>query len=49
MPSIPEMNSLYAPTDAAWASIWDSNADVKETMDKTVQTVKDLISSTAAQ
>ncbi|WP_229263780.1 sugar ABC transporter substrate-binding protein [Cohnella cholangitidis] len=49
MPSIPEMNSLYAPTDAAWASIWDSNADVKETMDKAVQTVKDLINSTAAQ
>ncbi|WP_239617600.1 sugar ABC transporter substrate-binding protein [Cohnella mopanensis] len=49
MPSIPEMNSLYAPTDAAWAAIWDSNADVKATMDKTVQTVKDLISSTAAQ
>ncbi|MEK0312447.1 sugar ABC transporter substrate-binding protein [Cohnella sp. 56] len=49
MPSIPEMNSLYAPTDAAFATIWNTNADVKATMDKAVQSAKDLMSSTASQ
>lgn len=43
MPSIPEMNSMWGPTDAAFASIWNNNEDVKTVMDKAVQSIQDLI------
>ncbi|MFD0672555.1 maltose ABC transporter substrate-binding protein [Cohnella sp. GCM10027633] len=42
MPSIPQINNMWAPTDAAFASIWDSKKDVKETMDKAVESIKQL-------
>ncbi|QJD83811.1 sugar ABC transporter substrate-binding protein [Cohnella herbarum] len=46
-PSIPEMNNVWGPTDAAFASIWNGKEDVKATLDKTVQSIKDLNSSVA--
>ncbi|WP_256760018.1 maltose ABC transporter substrate-binding protein [Cohnella sp. WQ 127256] len=48
-PSIPEMNNVWGPTDAAFASIWNNNEDIKATMDKAVQSIKDINSSTAAK
>jgi len=49
MPSIAEMNLVWAPTDAAFAAIWNNNADVQATMDTAVQSIKDLINSATSQ
>lgn len=49
MPSIAEMNLVWAPTDAAFAAIWNNNADVQTTMDTAVQSIQDLIDSATGQ
>lgn len=42
MPSIPEFNNVWAPTDAAFASIWNNKDDVQKVMDKAVQSIQEL-------
>lgn len=46
MPSIAEINSVWEPLRAAFITIWDdSNLDVKQTLDQTVQTITADIAS----
>ncbi|MGV2805597.1 maltose ABC transporter substrate-binding protein, partial [Clostridium perfringens] len=49
MPSVPEMANVWSPVGAALAEIWDNNKDVKETLDKAVNQVKDLNSGGASE
>jgi arabinogalactan oligomer/maltooligosaccharide transport system substrate-binding protein len=44
-PLIPEMNNVWTPMDAAFATMWNDDSDVKVTLDKAVQSINDLISS----
>lgn len=45
MPSIPAMASVWAPMEGAVTSIWDTNADVKATLDAAAKTIKEQIAS----
>lgn len=49
MPSVPEMANVWSPVGAALAEIWDNNKDVKATLDKAVNQVKDLNSGGAGE
>ncbi len=42
MPSIPQINNVWLPAEAAFASIWDNKDDVKGAMDKAVQSIQEL-------
>ncbi|MFC0216041.1 maltose ABC transporter substrate-binding protein [Paenibacillus chartarius] len=46
MPSIPEMANVWAPMEGAIGAIWNDQADVKTSLDKAVQTIKDQNKST---
>ncbi|WIF95086.1 maltose ABC transporter substrate-binding protein [Caminicella sporogenes] len=45
MPSIPQMQVVWEPYGAAFASMWDDGVDVKEALDNAVQTIKEAIES----
>jgi arabinogalactan oligomer / maltooligosaccharide transport system substrate-binding protein len=46
MPAIGEMNAVWDPLKAAFTTVWDDpNADVKETLDTLVETIKTSIAS----
>ncbi|AJY77805.1 ABC transporter substrate-binding protein [Paenibacillus beijingensis] len=40
MPSIPEFDYVWEPTDGALVSIWNNDADPKTTLDTAVETIK---------
>lgn len=42
MPSIPQINNVWLPAEAAFAAIWDNKDDVKGAMDKAVQSIQEL-------
>ena len=46
MPAIPEMGSVWNPITAGITEIWDEGKDVKTTLDKAVQQIKEGIAST---
>ncbi|MGE8204643.1 sugar ABC transporter substrate-binding protein [Heyndrickxia sp. NPDC080065] len=46
MPSIPEMQSVWAAMGTAFTTIWNKGADVKQTLDNAVKQIQDGISST---
>ncbi|MCZ8521345.1 MULTISPECIES: sugar ABC transporter substrate-binding protein [Paenibacillus] len=41
MPSLPEMANVWAPVEAAISAIWNDKADVRTSLDKAVQTIRD--------
>ncbi|AFH63009.1 ABC transporter substrate-binding protein [Paenibacillus mucilaginosus K02] len=41
MPSLPEMANVWAPMEAAISAIWNDKADVRASLDKAVQTIRD--------
>ncbi|MBD0380088.1 sugar ABC transporter substrate-binding protein [Paenibacillus sedimenti] len=42
MPSIPEMNNVWAPAGAALTEVWDNGKDPKTVLDNAVTQIKDL-------
>lgn len=42
MPSIPEINNVWAPVNAALPEIWNNKADPKATMDNAIKQIQDL-------
>ncbi|KXG44388.1 extracellular solute-binding protein [Tepidibacillus infernus] len=45
MPNIPQMPSVWEPMGSALSIIWNEGANVKETLDKGVQQIKDAIAT----
>jgi arabinogalactan oligomer/maltooligosaccharide transport system substrate-binding protein len=45
MPAIPEMGSVWNPITAAITEIWDEGKDVKASLDKAVNQIKEGIAS----
>lgn len=42
MPSIPEINNVWAPVNAALPEIWNNKADPKTTMENAIKQIQDL-------
>lgn len=49
MPSIPEMNNVWGPANAALPEIWNNNADPKAAMENAVKQITDLNNGVAAE
>lgn len=47
MPSIPEMNNIWAPTGSAFEEIWNNGVDPKVAMEKAATQIKDLSNGVA--
>lgn len=49
MPSIPEMNNVWGPANAALPEIWNNNVDPKVALENAVKQIKDLNDGVAAE
>ncbi|MFD2670866.1 sugar ABC transporter substrate-binding protein [Marinicrinis sediminis] len=43
MPSVPEMNSVWEPLQGAFTAVWDDGADVEQSLNNAVKTLKEKI------
>ncbi|MOA26330.1 Maltose/maltodextrin-binding protein precursor [compost metagenome] len=49
MPSIPEMNNVWGPANAALPEIWNNNVDPKVALENAVKQITDLNNGVAAE